>query len=86
MDMEARIREKLTAALAPSHLEIRNNSLEHAGHSGSPNSGHSHFHLVITSTQFNGKNRVAQQRLVYKALAAELVDGLHALSIEVWHL
>ena len=33
------------------------------------------------SAAFEGKNRVARQRLVYAALKAELDAGLHALAL-----
>ena len=81
--IETQIQAKLEAGLAPTHLEIRNDSHKHAGHQGSPNTGASHFHLVIHSTQFTGLNRVAQQRLVYTILAEELQNGIHALSMKL---
>ena len=81
--IEIQIRAKLEAELAPTHLEIRNDSHKHAGHQGSPNTGASHFHLVIHSAKFAGLTPVAQQRLVYRILAEELQNGVHALSMEL---
>ena len=81
--IEAQIRTKLEAGLAPEYLEIRNDSHKHAGHQGSPNTGASHFHLVIRSAQFTDLSRLARQRLVYQLLAEELKNGVHALSMSL---
>jgi len=71
---------KLTQALAPGHLEIIDDSGRHAGHGGSRPEGESHFSLLVASDLFEGKSRVARQRLVYDILAEELKGPLHALS------
>ena len=81
--MEAQIIAKLEAGLAPTHLEVRNDSHKHAGHQGSPNTGASHFHVTIHSAKFTGLSPVNQQRLVYRILAEELKGGVHALSMEL---
>lgn len=76
------IEKKLTDALAPSFLEVIDDSASHAGHAGNPHGrGESHFHVNITSTAFDGKNRVARQRLVNAALKDELAGPVHALSM-----
>ncbi|MBL4838261.1 MAG: BolA family transcriptional regulator [Kordiimonadaceae bacterium] len=74
--------KKLTAALAPTHLEIINDSDSHQGHAGHDGSGDSHFTVIIQSAAFEGKNRVAMQRLVMGALKEELASTIHALSIK----
>lgn len=81
MSLQARIREKLEQAFAPSRLEIVNESHQHAGHHGSPGTGESHFRVLIVSAAFAGQSRIARHRLVNDALAAELRDGVHALAI-----
>ena len=81
--MENQIVAKLEAGLAPTHLEVRNDSHKHAGHQGSPNTGASHFHVIIHSAKFTGLSPVNQQRLVYRILAEELKGGVHALSMEL---
>ena len=75
------IADRLTAALAPSHLEVINDSASHAGHMGDDGTGETHFTLVIDSAAFIGLNRVARQRLVNRALADLLRDRIHALSM-----
>lgn len=77
------IEKKLTNALAPSHLEVIDDSASHAGHAGNPGGDReSHFHVNITSSAFEGKNRVARQRLVNAALREEMKEAIHALSMK----
>ena len=76
------IRAAIEAALAPTALEIEDESHRHAGHAGARPEGETHFRVEIVSHAFEGKNRVARQRLVYAALKAELDAGLHALAME----
>ena len=82
MRVAAAIREKLTAALSPSALEIVDESHKHAGHAGARPQGESHFFVRIVSARFEGLGRVARQRLVYGALKDELASDIHALAIE----
>lgn len=79
--LEARIRDKLASRFNPEALEVINESHLHAGHASSPNSGQSHFRVLIVSDEFAGKSRVDRHRLVNAALADELRDGVHALAI-----
>lgn len=76
-----RIRAKLTAALAPARLDLVDESHLHRGHAGHDPRGETHFRLTIVSAAFAGKSRVERQRLVYGALASELAERVHALSI-----
>lgn len=73
----------LRAALAPTHLEVIDESSQHAGHSGaSPEGFGTHFRVRIASPQFAQRTRVAQHRLVYDALQSFVPRGLHAIAIE----
>ena len=80
------IREKLTAGLAPTRLEIEDDSGRHAGHhheggmDGKPG-GESHFNLIVVSAAFEGQNRVQRQRAVNTLLREELAGPVHALSV-----
>ena len=76
------IRDKLTTAFAPTRLEVVDDSARHAGHAGATPGGESHFNVVIESAAFVGVARVARQRMVYGALAAELAGPVHALSVK----
>lgn len=81
MSVEASIRQKLAAALAPSALEVINESHLHHGHRSSPGTGESHFRIHIVSAAFAGKSRVDRHRLVNDALRSELIGPVHALAI-----
>jgi len=75
------IRRKLTEGLAPTRLDIIDDSHRHAGHAGARPEGETHFTVTIVSPRFAGLNRVARQRLVYETLAEELRTRIHALSL-----
>jgi BolA protein len=84
VSVEATIREKLVLALAPTRLEIVNESHLHAGHHSSPGTGESHFRVVVVSGAFAGKSRLARHRLVNVVLAEELKASVHALAIKAF--
>lgn len=71
----------LRAALAPTRLEVINDSASHRGHSGDDGSGESHFTVVIESAAFTGKSRLERQRLVNRALGDIPGQRVHALAI-----
>ena len=70
----------LRAALAPSALQVRDDSHLHAGHAGAREGRH--FSVTLTSARFNGLSRVARHRLVYDALHTLIPQGIHALAID----
>jgi BolA protein len=79
-DLEAALRK----ALAPTALEVIDESAAHAGHAGANAEGRgTHFRVRIASPLFDGKPRVARHRLVYDALQIFIAQGLHAIAIEV---
>lgn len=84
MSVETTIREKLTAAFAPTRLDVINESHLHAGHRSSPGTGESHFRVLIVSSAFAGASRVARHRAVNKLLEAELKGKVHALALNVY--
>ena len=74
--------EKLEQALAPSLLQVIDESHHHEGHSGSRPDGESHFRIKIVAEAFRGKSRVEQHRMVNAVLAEELRERVHALAIQ----
>jgi BolA protein len=80
-NMAARLRTKLEAAFSPSSLSIDDESAKHAGHAGAREGGETHFRIRIVSRSFNGLTRVQRQRKVYEAVAEELAERVHALSL-----
>ncbi len=75
------IRAKLIQGLAPLQLDIVDESHLHAGHSGAPEGGESHFRVAVVSSAFVGVSRVQRQRMVYQLLENELQGSVHALSL-----
>ena len=66
-------------SLAPSTLQIEDESAMHAGHAG--NVGGGHFKLKITSSHFSEKSQIMRHRIIYQALADLIPSKIHALSI-----
>ncbi|KAI5844646.1 bola-like protein [Morchella snyderi] len=83
--MEDAIRSKLMAALAPTTLEIWNDSHKHSHHKAMEGvtSKETHFRLVITSAAFASKPQLARHRAVNALLKEELEreGGIHALQL-----
>jgi BolA family transcriptional regulator, general stress-responsive regulator len=77
------LRARLEELLAPTRLEVIDESFLHEGHAGADGSGSgTHFRVRIASPMFAGRTRVACHRLVYDALQDFVRQGLHALAIE----
>ena len=79
------LRQRLLERLAPSHVEVLDESAAHLGHAGQDGTGAgTHFRVRIASPLFAGKAKVACHRLVYDALRdyIERDRGVHALAIE----
>ena len=75
--------QRLRERLAPTRLEVLDESYQHAGHVGANDTGvGTHFRVRIASQLFTDKSRVARHRLVYDALQDFIDQGLHALAIE----
>ena len=69
--------------LQPVHLELIDDSDQHAGHAGSKGweeSGESHFSLKIVSEAFSGMSLVKRHQLIYLVLG-ETMSKIHALQI-----
>lgn len=72
---------RLESHLAPTRINLVDDSEKHRGHGGYNPAGESHFSLTIESAAFAGKSRVERQRMIHKALADLLHERVHALSI-----
>lgn len=80
MNRMQRIRDALQQALAPTQLEITDDSAAHTGHAGAA-SGRGHFSIRIVSAHFRGMSAVQRHRCVYEALGSLMQTDIHALSI-----
>jgi BolA protein len=79
-DRVGRLRAALEQALAPSDLEIVDDSARHAGHAGAREGGH--FKVRLTSAAFRGKTTLQRHRMVFAAVAELMQTDIHALNIE----
>ncbi len=71
---------KRLQTLAPTKLEIIDESHLHAGHAG--NTGGGHFNVLIVSEQFAGLLPLKRHRLVFDAVGDLMQKQIHALSIQ----
>jgi BolA protein len=74
------IRSLLQQRLAPTHLEVRDDSAAHAGHASAGGKGH--FRLRVVSTCFTGLKPLQRHRLVNEALGPLFETSVHALAME----
>ena len=79
-DVASTLRARL-ADLAPSALDLRDDSADHAGHAGAA-SGARHFSLTIVSKAFAGLSRLERHQKVLSRLNDLLPYPIHALSIK----
>ena len=80
MTVQAQIETKLTAAFAPGHLAVVNESYMHSVPPGSE----SHFKVTLVSDAFEGLRSVKRHQQVYKVLAEELAGEVHALALHTY--
>jgi len=78
VDVAALLRARL-GGLAPSVLEIRDDSAAHIGHAGAREGGH--FDLVVVSEAFAGMSRLARHQRVLREVGDLVPRPVHALSI-----
>ncbi len=65
------LKKLIETALAVSHVEVSGDGR--------------HFSAVVVSSAFDGKNMIAQHRLVYAALGSRFdTDAVHALSLKTY--
>ncbi len=77
------IQARLEAGLAPSQLQVKDQSHLHAGHAGARD-GMGHFEVTIVADAFEGKSRIERHRLVYAALGSMMQTDIHALKINAY--
>lgn len=67
--------------LAPSELDIEDESHRHVGHAGARD-GRSHFRVRIVAAAFSGETLLARHRRVYAALGDLMQTDIHALALD----
>ncbi|MFZ2315632.1 MAG: BolA family protein [Gammaproteobacteria bacterium] len=78
----ALIKHRITESLAPSFLEVIDESDQHVGHAGHQGGGR-HFAVVIRADKLQGLPRVAAHREVYQLFSDMMPDEIHALKIKI---
>ena len=73
--------QRLRAALAPTRLEVINDTAQHLGHAGDDGSGESHFTIVIEADAFAVVSRLERQRMVNRALGDIPGSRVHAVAV-----
>lgn len=76
-----RIRDRLRERLAPTLIEVIDDSHLHAGHAGA-RTGKGHFRVRIVAPAFAGLTPLQRHRLIYDSLAQIMAQDVHALSID----
>jgi len=79
-DLASTLRVRLSD-LAPSALEIHDDSAEHVGHAGAAGGG-GHFSVLIVSNAFRGISRLERHQKVLARVSDLLPHPIHALSIK----
>ena len=81
---DARIEIQLRSAFSPTFLVVENCSSLHAGHNPLARTNNdTHYKITISSSDFDGKSRIAGHRMVMDLLEDEFASGLHALEISI---
>ena len=72
---------RIEAALSPGHVEITDDSAQHAGHQGDRAHGGAHLTVTVVAPAFTGKSLVERHRMVYAAVGDLMQQQIHALSM-----
>lgn len=78
--VQTQIETKLSSAMSVVHIEVVNESHMHSV----PPDSETHFKVVLVSPEFAGKRPVARHQMIYRLLADELANGVHALALHTY--
>ncbi|MBP7189691.1 MAG: BolA family transcriptional regulator [Rickettsiaceae bacterium] len=77
------IEKKLLDSLAPTYLEITDESSKHASHNPNSRNNITHIKILIYSHNLKILPIVQSHRLIYQLLSEELENGLHSIEIKI---
>ena len=80
MTVQQQIQQQLEQQFAPEFIEVANESHQHSV----PANSETHFRVVLVTTAFDGKRKVARHQQVYAALASQLAGPVHALALHTY--
>ena len=78
--IQNQIEKKLADSISPEYLQVINESHMH----NVPEGSESHFNITIVSKEFEGKNLLAQHRMINAVLNEELSNSIHALALHTY--
>lgn len=76
--MQQHLTDQLNTALSPAHLEVINESANHAGPATE-----SHFKLIVVSEKFNDLKLIERHRFINQLFKEEL-NHIHALAMHTY--
>jgi BolA protein len=82
LERQQTIRQRLERHFTPTYLEIIDDSHQHVGHAGSRD-GAGHYTVIMASTCFVNKSRVAVHQEIYAVLNDLIPHEIHALQIKI---
>lgn len=80
MTMQERLTERLRTQFSPALLEVVDESHQH----NVPAGAESHFKVTLVCTQFTDQPLIKRHRAVYRALAGDIQDAIHALALHTY--
>jgi len=83
MNFSDHLKQKLTASLDATSVEIVDESWRHKGHAGNTNPfpDGTHLQIAIVSEQFRDLSLLDRHRLVHSVLKEEMATRIHALTL-----
>ncbi|MEM6307470.1 MAG: BolA family protein [Pseudomonadota bacterium] len=81
--MANRIKDILTDSFNPTEIEVHDVSEQHRGHAGYQDGGESHFDVKLRADCFGPMTRIERHRAVHRALGQDIIDRIHALSLDL---
>jgi BolA protein len=78
-----KIEKILREKIKPLHLQIKDESAQHAGHAGAA-SGGGHYNVIIVSDLFEGMSLIEQHRRVKEVLRELFKHEIHALKLKTF--
>lgn len=81
MDRLTKIKTLMEKALAPTYIDIIDESHLHKGHAGAAG-GAGHFAVTVISNKFKDKSAIQRHRMVYATIAELIPTEIHALRIQ----
>jgi len=82
MNAEEIIRERLSAHLTLSHLDLRDTTDKHIHHQNFD--GGLHISAIIVSDNFKNKSLLERHQLIYSALGSLIKNEIHAFSMKTY--